>query len=84
LEFSQVTNPLLRNLYDQYSCSVIPALGDVVAEDRASYQYLVESIRKFPNQQDLLERLQRAGFQKCQFTNLTFGVVALHEGWKPL
>jgi 2-methoxy-6-polyprenyl-1,4-benzoquinol methylase len=84
LEFSQVTNPLLRNLYDQYSFSVIPALGDVVAGDRASYQYLVESIRKFPNQQELLERLQRAGFQKCQFTNLTFGVVALHEGWKPL
>jgi 2-methoxy-6-polyprenyl-1,4-benzoquinol methylase len=84
LEFSQVTNPLLRNFYDQYSFSVIPALGDVVAGDRASYQYLVESIRKFPNQQELLERLQRAGFQKCQFTNLTFGVVALHEGWKPL
>jgi ubiquinone/menaquinone biosynthesis methyltransferase len=84
LEFSQVPNPLLRQIYDLYSFNVIPAIGQAVANDRASYQYLVESIRRFPNQQDLVMRMNDAGFQATRYTNLSCGIVALHEGWKPL
>jgi ubiquinone/menaquinone biosynthesis methyltransferase len=85
LEFSQVPNPILRQVYDLYSFNVIPALGQAVANDRASYQYLVESIRRFPNQQDLLTRMEKeAGFDSTRYTNLSCGIVALHEGWKPL
>ena len=84
LEFSQVPDPLLRTIYDQYSFTVIPELGHYVAQDRASYQYLVESIRKFSTQDELLHRMQRAGFssQHTHYTNLTGGIVAIHEGWK--
>jgi ubiquinone/menaquinone biosynthesis methyltransferase len=84
LEFSQVPNTVLRNIYDTYSFNVIPAMGEMVANDRASYQYLVESIRKFSNQDELLQRMKTAGFQGVKYTNLTGGIVALHEGWKPL
>jgi ubiquinone/menaquinone biosynthesis methyltransferase len=84
LEFSQVPNTVLRNIYDTYSFNVIPAMGQMVANDRASYQYLVESIRKFSNQEELVQRMKTAGFQGVKYTNLTGGVVALHEGWKPL
>lgn len=84
LEFSQVPNELFRAIYDKYSFNVIPAMGELVAGDRDSYQYLVESIRKFSNQEELMQRMQRAGFQNCKYTNLTGGIVALHEGWKPL
>ena len=84
LEFSQVPDPLLRTIYDQYSFTVIPELGHYVAQDRASYQYLVESIRKFSTQDELLHRMQRAGFSShhTRYTNLTGGIVAIHEGWK--
>lgn len=84
LEFSQVPDPLLRTIYDQYSFTVIPELGHYVAQDRASYQYLVESIRKFSTQDELLHRMQRAGFssQHTHYINLTGGIVAIHEGWK--
>lgn len=84
LEFAKVPNELLRAIYDTYSFNVIPAMGEHVAGDRDSYQYLVESIRKFSNQEDLKHRMQRAGFQLCTYTNLTGGIVALHDGWKPL
>jgi ubiquinone/menaquinone biosynthesis methyltransferase len=84
LEFSHVPNEMLRAIYDMYSFQVIPAMGQVVASDRASYQYLVESIRQFSNQQELLERLEKAGFQNVRYTNLTGGIVAIHEGWKSL
>lgn len=84
LEFSQVPNEYFRAIYDFYSFNVIPAVGEVVANDRASYQYLVESIRKFSNQQELASRMDKAGFENVKYTNMTGGIVALHEGWKPL
>ena len=84
LEFSQVPNQFFRAIYDYYSFNVIPSIGEVVAKDRASYQYLVESIRKFSNQQELAVRMERAGFENVKFTNYTGGIVAIHEGWKPL
>jgi len=84
LEFSQVPNILLRQIYDAYSFHVIPAMGELVGKDRASYQYLVESIRRFSNQEELISRMQQAGFGGARYTNLTGGIVALHEGWKPL
>jgi len=84
LEFSKVTNPALAAVYDSYSFNVIPAIGHVVANDRSSYQYLVESIRKFCDQHELKSRLENAGFTGCKFTNMTGGIVAVHEGWKPL
>lgn len=84
LEFSQIPDPILRQIYDTYSFNVIPGLGELVANDRASYQYLVESIRKFSNQEELVSRMNDAGLQVSKYTNLTGGIVALHEGWKPL
>jgi len=82
LEFSRVHNPLLRQLYDAYSFNVIPALGAAVANDRDSYQYLVESIRKFPDQQAFAGMLRDAGFQHVMATDLTFGVACVHSGFK--
>jgi len=84
LEFSQVPNPMFRQIYDLYSFNVIPQMGQFVAHDRDSYQYLVESIRKFPPQDELKQRMTNAGFQMSKYTNLTGGIVAIHEGWKPL
>lgn len=84
LEFSHVTIPVMDRLYEMYSFQVIPAMGQIVANDRDSYQYLVESIRKFSNQTELMERMERSGFEEVKYTNLTGGIVALHEGWKPL
>lgn len=84
LEFSQVPNEILRNVYDAYSFSVIPKMGELIANDRASYQYLVESIRRFSNQDELKRRMDYAGFQLSKYTNLSGGIVAIHEGWKPL
>lgn len=82
LEFSKVREPFLAKVYDAYSFKVIPKIGKLVAKDAESYQYLVESIRKFPSQRELLKRLEAAGFQQCRVENLTFGVVAIHEGVK--
>ncbi|XP_045617688.2 ubiquinone/menaquinone biosynthesis C-methyltransferase UbiE [Procambarus clarkii] len=82
LEFSQVTNPALRWVYDQYSFNVIPPMGQVVAGDWKSYQYLVESIRKFPNQETFKDMIEDAGFRHTTFENLTFGVSAIHSGFK--
>lgn len=82
LEFSHINEPLLAKIYDTYSFNVIPAMGQIVAKDRDSYQYLVESIRAFPKQEALSQRLKDAGFDRARFTNLTFGVAAIHEGWK--
>jgi len=83
LEFSQVADPFLRQLYYGYSFAVIPKMGELIANDRASYQYLVESIRKFSTQEELLSRMNNAGFQLTKYTNLSGGIVAIHEGWKP-
>lgn len=82
LEFSHVQEPLIAKAYDAFSFGVIPILGQFVAKDRDSYQYLVESIRAFPTQEDLRQRLVAAGFGKAQVRNLTFGVAAIHEAWK--
>jgi demethylmenaquinone methyltransferase/2-methoxy-6-polyprenyl-1,4-benzoquinol methylase len=82
LEFSHVDEPALRRIYDAYSFAVIPRVGKLVAKDRDSYQYLVESIRKMPRQAELARRLGRAGFMKPRFDNLSFGIAAIHSGWK--
>ena len=82
LEFSRVNDTMLRKLYDMYSYNVIPQIGQIVTKDRDSYQYLVESIRKFPPQEELAARMKEAGFENARFRNMTFGVVAIHSGWK--
>lgn len=82
LEFSKVGIPLLAKLYDAYSFHVIPKIGELVAKDRASYQYLVESIRMFPAQTELVRRMEQAGFARVRYTNLSFGAVAIHQGWR--
>ena len=81
LEFSHMTHALLQDAYDKYSFAVIPALGEFVTGDRASYQYLVESIRRFPNQDDFAERVKTAGFAQVGCQNYSGGVAALHTGW---
>ncbi len=82
LEFSHVDDPVLSRLYDAYSYKVIPRMGQVVAKDRDSYQYLVESIRKFPSRKALAKRMDQAGFTQSRVTDLTFGIAAIHSGWK--
>ena len=82
LEFSHVSEPMLARLYDLYSFSVLPRLGAVVAGDREAYQYLVESIRRFPKQAELAERMSQAGFERVRVRNLSGGIAALHTGWR--
>lgn len=82
LELSHVEVPIFKELYDLYSFSVIPALGELVAGDRESYQYLVESIRRFPPQEKFAAMIADAGFQKVEYENLVGGVVAIHSGLK--
>lgn len=82
LEFSQVDVPLLDQIYDAYSFTVIPAVGKVVTGDGQPYRYLVESIRTFPKQDDFKEMIQAAGFQNVTYRSLTGGVVAIHSGWR--
>ena len=82
LEFSRVEEPFLAKIYDAWSFRAIPRIGQVVAKDRKSYQYLIESIRKFPKQAELTRRMERAGLGNSRFTNLSFGTVAVHQGWK--
>lgn len=82
LELSHVDTPVFKELYDYYSFSVIPALGELVAGDRKSYQYLVESIRRFPPQETFASMIADAGFQKVEYENLVGGVVAIHSGLK--
>ena len=82
LEFSQIPNPGLQWLYDRYSFNVIPPMGRVVTGDRDSYQYLVESIRRFPDQERFATMIRGAGFGQVKYRNLTMGVAALHSGWR--
>ncbi len=82
LEFSQVPVPMLQRAYDLYSFNVIPAMGQAVAGDRDSYQYLVESIRRFPDQEHFAEMIRAAGFEQVRYRNLSMGIAALHSGWK--
>ena len=81
LEFSQLAVPALRPLYDAYSFKVLPKLGELVAGDAASYQYLAESIRKHPDQETLLGMMRTAGLENCSYQNLSGGVVAVHRGF---
>ncbi len=82
LEFSQLPNEGLQKLYDLYSFNVIPRMGQLIAGDRDSYQYLVESIRNFPDQDSFLAMLRQAGFENAKYRNLSMGIAALHSGWK--
>jgi demethylmenaquinone methyltransferase/2-methoxy-6-polyprenyl-1,4-benzoquinol methylase len=82
LEFSKPQAPGLAPIYDAYSFGVLPALGKVIANDSASYRYLAESIRMFPDQETLAGMMREAGFDAVKFHNLTGGIVALHRGWR--
>ncbi|MFZ1470035.1 MAG: bifunctional demethylmenaquinone methyltransferase/2-methoxy-6-polyprenyl-1,4-benzoquinol methylase UbiE [Paracoccaceae bacterium] len=82
LEFSQIPNDLMQKAYDLYSFNVIPVLGQIVAGDRDSYQYLVESIRKFPDQERFAAMIGDVGFGQVKYRNLSMGIAALHSGWK--
>ena len=82
LEFSQLPNPMMQKAYDLYSFNVIPKMGKMIAGDSESYQYLVESIRKFPDQETFAGMIRAAGFENVSYRNMTLGVAALHSGWK--
>jgi demethylmenaquinone methyltransferase / 2-methoxy-6-polyprenyl-1,4-benzoquinol methylase len=82
LEFSQLPNAGMQWVYDRYSYNVIPRMGQMIAGDRDSYQYLVESIRKFPDQETFAGMIREAGFEQVKYRNLSLGIAALHSGWK--
>jgi demethylmenaquinone methyltransferase/2-methoxy-6-polyprenyl-1,4-benzoquinol methylase len=82
LEFSSVEMPLLDTLYDAYSFNAIPRLGGLVAGDAQAYRYLVESIRRFPDQKSFTGLIQDAGFERVSYRNLTGGIAAIHSGWR--
>lgn len=82
LEFSKPTSEQLSKLYDMYSFHVLPKMGQLVANDADSYQYLAESIRMHPDQETLKGMFEQAGFEQCDYQNLTGGIVALHRGYK--
>jgi demethylmenaquinone methyltransferase/2-methoxy-6-polyprenyl-1,4-benzoquinol methylase len=82
LEFSTVETPLLDTLYDAYSMTAIPALGGLVAGDAASYRYLVESIRRFPDQKSFMAMIENAGLERVRYRNLTGGIAAIHSAWR--
>lgn len=82
LEFSQIPNDMMQKAYDLYSFNVIPPMGQMIAGDRDSYQYLVESIRQFPDQDTFLQMVRTAGFENAKYRNMTMGVACLHSGWK--
>jgi demethylmenaquinone methyltransferase/2-methoxy-6-polyprenyl-1,4-benzoquinol methylase len=82
LEFSRVDVPILEQIYELWSFKAIPAIGEAVARDRAAYEYLVESIRRFPPQQTFAKMIEQAGFARVTFRNLTGGIAAMHSGWK--
>ncbi|XP_012164439.1 2-methoxy-6-polyprenyl-1,4-benzoquinol methylase, mitochondrial isoform X1 [Bombus terrestris] len=82
LEFSHVDNNILKWLYDQYSFQIIPVLGTLIAGEWQPYQYLVESIRKFPKQEEFKDMIEVAGFRNVTYENLSSGIVAIHSGFK--
>ena len=82
LEFSHVVVPVLDKIYDEYSFKLLPKIGKIVADDEESYQYLVESIRRFPAQDELIKKMETAGFENNTYTNLTGGISAIHSGYK--
>ena len=82
LEFSKPTSSILEKIYDAYSFKLLPKIGKVVANDEASYRYLAESIRMHPDQETLKSMMHDAGYENCDYHNLTGGIVALHRGYK--
>ena len=82
LEFSHVENYYFKKLYDLWSFKFLPSIGGVIANNREAYQYLVESIRMFPNQDELALMMSKANFSRVKYINLSEGIVALHSGWK--
>jgi demethylmenaquinone methyltransferase/2-methoxy-6-polyprenyl-1,4-benzoquinol methylase len=82
LEFSKPTSKPLEKLYDFYSFKALPLMGRIVADDAESYRYLAESIRMHPDQETLREMMEAAGFERCDYHNLTGGIVAVHRGFK--
>lgn len=82
LEFSKPEPPMLSQMYDFYSFNILPKMGQVIAGDAESYQYLAESIRMHPDQETLKGMMEAAGYENVTYTNLTGGIVALHRGFK--
>ncbi len=82
LEFSKPTLKPLEKVYDLYSFSLLPKIGKLITNDEDSYQYLAESIRMHPDQETLKQMMQQAGFERCDYHNLTGGIVAIHRGFK--
>ncbi len=82
LEFSHPTDKLTEKVYDFYSFNVLPKIGAVVAKDEDSYRYLAESIRMHPKQDELKAMMEQAGFDRCEYFNMTQGIVAVHRGYK--
>jgi len=82
LEFSKVEDIFLQKIYDTYSFKIIPKIGEAILKDQDSYQYLVESIRKFPDQKSFKKLIENAGFSRVGYQNLTFGACAIHYGFK--
>jgi demethylmenaquinone methyltransferase/2-methoxy-6-polyprenyl-1,4-benzoquinol methylase len=82
LEFSEVDMPVLDKVYEAWSFRAIPRIGEIVARDRESYEYLVESIRRFPNQENFASAIRAAGFERVTYRNLSGGIAAIHSGWK--
>ncbi|WP_455477072.1 bifunctional demethylmenaquinone methyltransferase/2-methoxy-6-polyprenyl-1,4-benzoquinol methylase UbiE [Bartonella sp. B41] len=82
LEFSNVETPILNKIYDLWSFHTIPKLGQLIANDADSYRYLVESIRKFPKQDDFAKMISNAGFSRVSYRNITGAIAAIHSGWK--
>ena len=82
LEFSHPTSAPLQKVYDLYSFNVLPVLGKLVADDADSYRYLAESIRMHPDQETLRSMMEVSGFERCDWFNLTGGIVAIHRGFK--
>ena len=81
LEFTRPTSRAWEKLYDAWSFNVMPELGALIAKDRESYQYLVESIRRFPDQESFADEMRTAGFRQVAYTNFSGGIAALHTGW---
>lgn len=82
LEFSNLQLSTLTGVYDKFSFDILPRIGQAVAKDADSYRYLAESIRKHPDQDALIDLMQDAGFERCKYSNILGGVVALHEGMR--
>ena len=81
LEFSKIQNTNLEFVYKKWS-KLIPSIGELVVGKKEPYEYLIDSIEKFVNQQELIELMKKSGFKKCNYRNLSGGIVSLHNGWK--